>query len=489
MINEIETAKSDKIRLCKCGKGAEFIKDYFVCETKQLKEGTGEDATKRTVENPCGVLRRRYCPDCFSKLAAKQRSQNKRLNAKILISVFLPLALLSVLNFISYFMLGKKDTPTIVTAVAFAFFTVIATASLAVIFGSAQSGRKKIEKGDFTHIKAVDALMDSLNFGLEDSKKIKEMSSLDIVVDGNGRVNYDMERSGFNMRVEYDGKISLEPMRRRILYPFDGEAEFIKRAYTHANLLEDNIRSEIVKELTEDDFDIKDGALLRYSGLSIEVIIPDGVTKISAQAFKKSKNCERVVIPDTVTDIESEAFAYCPAADIALPPMLKKVPSFAFYSGAVTDIALPDTVSEIEDNAFGECYMLESVRIPTECKKIGEAAFKNCTSLYDVEINEGTEVIGDYAFAGCVSLERIVIPNGCLEIGNFAFDGCKELKEVYLPDTIQFVGGRVFEGASHIGIYGKEGSFAEKFASDNRLRFVRTDIEPKYKKPTKAKRN
>ena len=56
-------------------------------------------------------------------------------------------------------------------------------------------------------------------------------------------------------------------------------------------------------------------------------------------------------------------------------------------------------------------------------------------------------------------------------MGNFAFEGCKSLEKVYLPDSIQFVGGRVFEGDIKLCIYGRAGSFAEQFATEQRLRF------------------
>jgi hypothetical protein len=356
-----------------------------------------------------------------------------------------------------------------------------------VLLSIAQNKRKRIAKGDYSNLKDVDALLDSLNFGLEDFKKVKELKSVDVLVDGDGRVNYDMERSGFSMRVIHDGKIVIEPMRQRIIYPFKADAEYIKRTYTHAGLLEDNIKTFDERELTDDDFDIKNGELRRYSGLSVNVVIPDTVTKICVQAFKKSRNCETVTVPNSVTEIEKEAFAYCPATKIVLPAGLKKISSFCFYNSAITAIELPDTVEEIEDNAFGECYNLEKIVIPASCKKIGEAAFKNCTQLSQIEISEGLESICDYAFNGCRVLEKIDIPDGCFELGNFSFEGCTQLKEVYLPETIQFVGGRVFEGATQMSIFGKRGSYAESFANQYRLRF--TAIEgPRYKKQHKARK-
>ena len=474
-----------KTSLCKCGNRAEFIKDYWVTENKLMKEKDQDETISRSLESACGILRRRFCKSCFSRIAARQRAFNKRLNFRLMLSVILPFLLGTALIAVSYFVFN--DTAALLTLIAMSSCTIIVPTAIGVLLSHSQSGRRKIEKGDFSDVKAIDRLMDSLNFGVDNPKYIKELSSLDVVVDGDGRVNYDMERSGFQMRVLYDGKISLEPMRQRILYPFKDDAEYIKRTYTHAGLLDDNIRSGEIKELTEKDFDIKNGELLRYSGLSVKVEIPDNVTKIGVQAFKKSKNCEIVVIPDSVTEIEKEAFVSCPATEINIPTGVKAIRPFTFYMSAIKEIVIPEGVEEIADNAFGECYSLEKVVIPSTCKKIGEAAFKGCSALAEVELREGLESITDYCFTGCTSLKKIDIPDGCCELGNFAFEGCTALAEVYVPDTLQFIGGRVFEGATKMSIVGKKGSYADKFAEEYRLRFTAV-TESRFKKQHGAKR-
>ncbi len=471
--------------LCKCGRPARFIKDYFVTEHKVLKEGEGDNVIKRNLENPCGILRRRFCDSCFSKIAARQRKFNGFHNFKILFATLLPFLVLVGLYLISYLALG--DDEALIKIVLFGAIGIASTLIFFVLMFISQAKRKKISKGDFSDAKSIDTLMDSLNFQIDEPAVIKSIPSIDVLVDGDGRANYEMERSGFNMKVLYDGKISLEGMRQRIRYPFKGDAEYLKRTYIHAGFLEENIRSGEERELSEADFDIKNGELRRYSGLSVEIIIPTEVTKICAQAFKKAKNCEKIIIPAGVNEIEKEAFAFCPASQITIPQGVKKISSFAFYSSGITELVLPDGIEEIEDNAFGECYSLEKVYIPSSCKRIGEAAFKNCNILKEVTLEEGLESLADYCFNGCTSLERLEVPDGCYELGNFAFEGCKSLKEVYLPDTIQFVGGRVFEGAKEMTIFGKSGSYAEKFAEEYRLRFTVTDA-PRYKKQHRARK-
>lgn len=477
-----------RTRMCKCGKPAVFIKDYWVTESKVHKEDTYDESFKRNLESNSGILRRRYCGACISKIAAQQRRVNGELNNKITISVFLPFIIGTILSGVSYFVF--KIPHSLVTFIAASVSMVVVMSLLVSYFAKAQGVRKRIESGKYDNLKDIEIMIDSLNFGIQDYKQLKEIPSTDVVVDGDGRVNYEMERSGFYLKVMIEGKVNLEPMRTRIMYPFKDDAEYIKRTYVNAGLLEDNIKSVEAKELTEKDFDVKNGALLRYSGFATEVLIPDNTTKIGFQAFKNSKNCETVIVPPSVTEIEKEAFMGCPATVINIPEGVKEIKSFTFYRSAIREMIIPEGVEKIDDSAFMECFSLEKVVIPSTCKRIGENAFKGCTALTDVVLTEGLEGIGDYAFNSCTALKDIVVPDGCMELGNFSFENCTSLETVALPETIQFVGGRVFDGDTKLSIVGKAGSYAESFAEQQRLRFKLINDGPRYQAPknTRAKK-
>ena len=477
-----------KTRMCKCGKPAMFIKDYWVTESKVHKESTYDETISRNLESNCGILRRRYCGACLSKIAAQQRRVNGSLNNKICISVFFPFIIGVILSALSYFVFNKSHS--IVTLIATALSMVVVMGCLISYFAKAQGTRKRIEAGNYENLKDIEIMIDSLNFGIQDYKQLKEIPSTDVIVDGDGRVNYDMERSGYYLKVMIEGKVNLESMRTRIMYPFKDEAEYIKRTYTNAGLLEDNVKSVEAKALTEKDFDVRNGALLRYSGFATEVLIPEDVTKIGFQAFKNSKNCENIILPPSVNEIEKEAFMGCPATQINIPEGVKEIKSFTFYRSAVREMIIPEGVEKIEDSAFMECFSLEKVVIPSTCKRIGENAFKGCTALTEVVLCEGLEGIADYGFNGCTMLKDIVIPDGCMELGNFAFENCVALETVALPDTIQFVGGRVFDGDTKLSIVGKAGSYAEGFAEKQRLRFKLINDGPRYQAPksTRAKK-
>ncbi len=59
----------------------------------------------------------------------------------------------------------------------------------------------------------------------------------------------------------------------------------------------------------EDGFVIIRGVLYYYSGDSIDVVIPEGVTRIEIEAFALQEDLESVVIPASVTDIGCNAFS------------------------------------------------------------------------------------------------------------------------------------------------------------------------------------
>lgn len=88
--------------------------------------------------------------------------------------------------------------------------------------------------------------------------------------------------------------------------------------------------------------EIKNGVLVKYTGLSETVTIPNCVKKIADGAFKWCRTLKHVHIPDSVTQIGSSAF----------------------YGTGLQSIIVPDSVIHIGSEAFNFCQSLESVIIP-----------------------------------------------------------------------------------------------------------------------------
>jgi len=79
-------------------------------------------------------------------------------------------------------------------------------------------------------------------------------------------------------------------------------------------------------------------------------------------------------------------------------------------------------------------------------------------------------------FYGDKKLESVVIPDGFYSIGDIAFYGCENLTSVWIPDSVTLIGEKVFDGCpENLIIYGGAGSYAEKYAGENNIKFeVRT---------------
>lgn len=124
---------------------------------------------------------------------------------------------------------------------------------------------------------------------------------------------------------------------------------------------------------------IGNGAMAEYDGYhqtpwyqhceSVKsVVISEGVTKISKEAFAGNNTIECVSLPSTLSVIPESAFAN------------------ALH---LSTVFIPDGVKEIGSNAFSGCEALNMVYIPQSLELIGEGAFSGCR-LKQIRYN-GTE--------------------------------------------------------------------------------------------------
>ncbi|MBR5157874.1 MAG: leucine-rich repeat domain-containing protein [Clostridia bacterium] len=201
-----------------------------------------------------------------------------------------------------------------------------------------------------------------------------------------------------------------------------------------------------------------------------DVVVPNGVTTISAYAFYNCDTITSVTIPKSVTSIDMHAFQNCTG---------------------LTSITIPDSVTSIGYCAFGGCTGLTSITIPDSVTTIGSGAFsstgyaknadnwendalyigKHLTSVKgtidgDYVVKEGTYTIADLAFANrkitgvtipesvkfigaeafryCSALKSVVIGNGVTSIGDYAFANCTGLTSVTMGINVKYIGNQAF---------------------------------------------
>ncbi|MBO5230610.1 MAG: leucine-rich repeat protein [Clostridia bacterium] len=123
--------------------------------------------------------------------------------------------------------------------------------------------------------------------------------------------------------------------------------------------------------------------------------------------------------------------------EIVLPDTVTKIGAQAFVSSPVKKFVLPESVTEIAFEAFGESN-IESINIPYGVKRINDYAFHYCVSLKEIEIPKSVEFIDSMAFDSCHNLQKTVIPAEVKYIAGDAFTDCDALVIYCYKDTTAY---------------------------------------------------
>lgn len=218
--------------------------------------------------------------------------------------------------------------------------------------------------------------------------------------------------------------------------------------------------SDVEAVASASDFQMDGNKLMKYSGTSEVVSIPDDVREIGEEAFAGNDNIIKVNIGGKVKSIGYRAFADC---------------------DSLRTIAVGDSVEEIGTAAFSNNKELTNVTLGTQVRKVGNGVFAGCSQLADLSVSAGntflmysngilydseqtkvyalmpacergaytlpgtvTEIAG-YAFWGNPYLEKVTLGSGLNEVSAYAFSNCINLKEVDIPLTVRGIGAKAFE--------------------------------------------
>ena len=152
----------------------------------------------------------------------------------------------------------------------------------------------------------------------------------------------------------------------------------------------------------------------------------------------------------------------------------------AFYSSNnnIEEIIVPSTVEKIGDYAFDNIETLKKITLSEGVKEIGQTCFGENTSLSEINLPSSLKAISVAAFYNCTSLEKITIPEGVERIEATSFSYCEKLKEIHIPSSVAFIQGESEEASSafmespNVTIYAPKGSYAEKYAKQENIKFV-----------------
>ena len=256
-----------------------------------------------------------------------------------------------------------------------------------------------------------------------------------------------------------------------------------------------------------------------------KVTIPEGITRISFEAFKNCEslstvnfnavNCEGTVSPvfagcknlktinigSKVTLIGSYMFANVPAENIVLPTSVKEIDNDAFANSGVKSVTIPEGITRIRFEAFKNCESLSTVNFnAVNCEGTVSPVFAGCKNLKTINIGSKVTLIGSYMFAN-VPAENIVLPTSVKEIDNDAFAN-SELKSITIPENVQNISFEVFKGCKNFKdiYYGgsKQGWLKIRISDNNKelknatIHFAKIQVQPskvlKANKKKKAKK-
>lgn len=168
------------------------------------------------------------------------------------------------------------------------------------------------------------------------------------------------------------------------------------------------------------------------------------VVAIAASAFSHSPMKE-IILPDTIKFIEANAFYNCIYLEkINFPEGLEFIGPMAFDSTVnISDIYIDCPDLYISPYAFDWSDDLEQAYI--NAKIIGENAFRTCENLKQLEFGKDVERIEANAFHNCSSIENLVIPSNVRIIGAGAFSGDTEfgksgVKSVTISAETEIIG-------------------------------------------------
>ena len=160
------------------------------------------------------------------------------------------------------------------------------------------------------------------------------------------------------------------------------DSEYIKEEFEPKKVINEFI---INARTIQYEFTIRGGVLIGYNGSKSQVVIPDGVIQIGANAFKNNLAINKVTFSDSVKTVGESAFFGCVN---------------------LLEICNYQNVQSFEDDCFYGAG-LESVKIGTSVCNLGKNCFANMPNLKTVVYTPNKNLKLNKTFAYCKNLTKV----------------------------------------------------------------------------------
>ena len=196
------------------------------------------------------------------------------------------------------------------------------------------------------------------------------------------------------------------------------------------------------------------------------LVIPDTVdgypvTGIGMYAFGKYAELTSVTIPAGITGIENNPFSDC--ASLTHFEVSPDNPAYTQIDGVLYD-KRQKTLIAYPGGRKGE------YTIPQGVERIGYYAFKS-GGLTGLTIPDSVTDIGHGAFYQCAGIISVTLPDSVKSVAGFAFNSCPQLTSVVIPAGVKEIGNRAFDRCPRLTLSVAEGSYGEKYAQENGIRY------------------
>ncbi|MGN1478488.1 MAG: leucine-rich repeat protein [Acutalibacteraceae bacterium] len=191
---------------------------------------------------------------------------------------------------------------------------------------------------------------------------------------------------------------------------------------------------------------------ITYEEYIKRIIINDGCTNISKNAFMLCNKVEKVSIPESVTNIDNYAFFGCTGLKELTMPCSAKINNsqYVFYNctnieklilekgtGTMQDYSTSYSSISATCHQYTPWYIsrekLKEIVIEDGVQNIGSCAFYDCTGLTIVTISDSVTSIDNNAFYNCYGLKELTMPcSAKIYNSKSTFYNCKNIKKVTL---------------------------------------------------------